>query len=173
MSLDCDTKEGQKHIHRQNWIFKFIEKNGKDIRCIPTEDKTCGFDAFIYKDEILSSVVEIKNRPYLNRTNKQVATLSTLEKYGTYLITAQKLEVLKRASRQYCCKSYVVVNLPNDNPRRVLFFQITDYKGRYVIDFEKKVSRTFYSSNDYKGKIDRENAFIPLKNNKFLKILNY
>lgn len=173
MQFDCDTHEGKKHILKQNWIFKFIEKNGKNIKCEPTQDKSCRFDAFVYKNGFLSSIIEIKNRPYLNREDKQLATLESLYRLRTYLITLEKLEVLQRASRFYDCKSYVVVNLPNDNPRRVLFFQITDETGEYVIDFETKISKTFYSSNDYKGKVNRKNAFIPLHNNKFLTIMDY
>lgn len=173
MNLDCDTVEGQKHIARQNWILKFIEKNGDKIKCVPTEDKICGFDAFVYKDDILSSVIEIKNRPYINRAQKNYATLRALQQFGTYLITAEKLDVLQRISRQKRCKSFVVVNLPNDSPRKLLFFQITDWKGRFVIDFERKTSRTYYSSNDWKGKIDRVNAFIPINNNQFLKVMSY
>lgn len=171
MGLDCNTEEGRKHIKKQDWILKVIEKNKKGVKCIPTEEQDCGFDAYIYKNKILSAVIEIKNRPYINRSKKTPATLKSLEQYGTYLITAEKLDILRKESRKNKCKSFVVVNLPNDS--KILFFQITDWRGRFVMDFERKTTKTFYSSNNYKGKVDRENAFIPIKNNKYLTISNY
>lgn len=173
MNLDCDTKEGKKHIQKQNWILRFIEKNSEGVKCTPTGEKICGFDAYVFKNKILHSIIEIKNRPYINRANREFATLEKLKELGTYLITAEKLDVLKAVSKKHKCKSFVVVNLPNDTPRRVLFFQITDWKGRFVIDFSRKTSQTFYSSNDYKGRIERVNAFIPINNNNFLNIVNY
>jgi len=94
MNLDCDTEEGKKHIQKQNWILRFIEKNSEGVKCTPTGENVCGFDAYVFKNKILHSVIEIKNRPYINRANREFATLEKLKKLGTYLITAEKLDRL-------------------------------------------------------------------------------
>jgi hypothetical protein len=42
----------------------------------------------------------------------------------------------------------------------VASIKVTDKKGNFLINFEKRFSKTKYSSNDYKGDTFRDNAFI-------------
>jgi len=169
MNLDCHTKQGKSFIEKQKETGALIEAYfGVSVEHVKYDAEK--FDAYIYKNNKLVSVCEIKTRPFFNRKRKTPCTLDLLKKEG-YLITAEKLDVLREQSIKLGVRTFVFVNLPLDN--KILCFKITDRSGSFVIDFERERTRTRYSCNDYKGDTIRENAFVPIEGNKHFKSFDY
>ena len=74
------------------------------------------------------------------------------------LITAEKLDILKSNSISKGVTSYIFLKIPHEN--KIAGIKVTDSQGNFLIDFKRSVTKTKYSSNDYKGDTLRENAFI-------------
>jgi len=163
-NLDCNTKKGQKFIRSQRETGMIIEKLFNVVVRHTTDDAE-KFDCYIYRGDLIG-LGEIKTRPYFNRKLKTVCTLEKLRQEG-YLITAEKLDILREQSSKLKVTSYVFVNLPND--KKLLVFKIADKLGNFLMDFKRKRTTTKYSCNDYKGDTIRENAFIPIEGNKHFK----
>ena len=169
MKLDRYTKEGQKFIGKERETAKLVSKHyGIDISFTKFDAEK--FDAFMYSKEKMVGVMEIKTRPFFNRKLKTPCTLDLLRREG-YLITAEKLDILQDQSLKNEVTSYIFVNLPND--RKILCFKVTNSKGVFFFDYERRISRTAYSCNDYKGDTDRVNAFIPIAGNKHFEFFSY
>ena len=154
--LDCDTPKGQQFIKKQHEVERWIEKRF-DVEVKTSTNKIEKYDAGIYRNDNLSAVCEIKTREFWNRKKKEPFTVERM-KQGDYLITAEKLDVLQRQSKLHGIPSLIFLRIPYDN--KVAMIQVTDKHGNFMIDFETRVSRTFYSINDEKGKTPRSNAFI-------------
>ena len=93
MNLDCHTKEGKTFISRQKETGTLIESRfSVNVEHVKYDAEK--FDAYIYKNNKLIGVCEIKTRPYFNRKRKTPCTLSLLKREG-YLITAEKLDILQ------------------------------------------------------------------------------
>lgn len=167
-NLDCNTEKGRRFIQSQRETGELVEKRFGVVVKHTTDDAE-KFDCYIYRGNLIG-LGEIKTRPYFNRRLKAPCTLEKLKKEG-YLITAEKLDILKNHSAKLGVTSYVFVNLPND--KKLLVFKVADRQGKFFIDFERKRTTTKYSCNDYKGDTIRENAFIPIEGNKYFESYNY
>jgi len=154
--LDCDTPKGQKFIINQHEVERWIEQRFC-VKVKTSNSKIEKYDAAIYRDGNLSAVCEIKTREFWNRLKKEPFTVERM-KQSDYLITAEKLDVLQQQSKLHSIPSLIFLRIPHDN--KVAMIQVTDREGNFMIDFETRVSRTFYSINDEKGKTPRSNAFI-------------
>tara|TARA_Y100000361_G_C11101028_1_gene311935 strand:+ start:252 stop:761 length:510 start_codon:yes stop_codon:yes gene_type:complete len=169
MKLDRYTTEGKKFISKEKQTGRLIESH-YGIRAVHTTYDAEKFDVFMHKGNELVGVAEIKTRPYFNRALKTPCTLQKLRDKG-YLITAEKLDVLRSNSRMYNVYGYIFVNLPND--KKVLCFKVSDKEGNFLFDYDKRTTKTKYSCNDHKGDTKRLNAFLPIKNNKNFTYFNY
>lgn len=167
-NLDCNTKKGQKFIESQRETGWLIERLFHVV-VKHTADDAEKFDCHIYRGGLIG-LGEIKTRPYFNRKLKTACTLDRLRREG-YLITAEKLDILREHSIKSRVTSYLFVNLPND--RKLLVFKISNGRGSFFTNFERRRTTTKYSCNDYKGDTIRENAFIPIEGNKHFKSYDY
>jgi len=167
-NLDCNTQEGEKFIRSQRETGLLVERLF-NVRVRHTSDDAEKFDCYIYREKLMG-LGEIKTRPYFNRKLKTACTLEKLKQEG-YLITAEKMDILKEHSAKLRVTSYLFVNLPND--RKLLVFKVADRLGKFFTDFKRKRTTTKYSCNDYKGDTIRENAFVPIEGNKYFKSYNY
>ena len=141
MKLDRYTTEGKKFISKEKQTGRLIESH-YGIRAVHTTYDAEKFDVFMHKGNELIGVAEIKTRPYFNRALKTPCTLQKLRDKG-YLITAEKLDVLRSNSRMYNVYGYIFVNLPND--KKVLWSDFESSYGSFVSFFceEKLVSFSF------------------------------
>ena len=161
MKLDRYTTEGKKFIGEERATGKLIEKH-YGVRVVFAQNDAEKFDAFIHKGNELVGVAEMKTRVFWNRDAGTFFTLDKLREKG-YLITAGKLDILKKQSRIYNVYGYVFVYLPKD--KKVLSFKVSDKEGNFLFNFKRFRTKTKYSCNDYKGDTERVNAFLPIKNN--------
>ena len=170
-NLDCHTPEGQKWIRKQYETNAILEEH-YDVEIKPSKEDDCPNDGWIYKGDKLFGVCEIKSRNFWSRPKKIPYTLDKLYSNGSYLVTAEKLHLLKEISQIKDINSYLFVNLVNSNC--ILEFKITDdFFGEFLFEFAEENSRTRYSSNDYKGDTIRKNAYLPIYNNPYFKIIKY
>jgi hypothetical protein len=171
-NLDCNTPKGKKFIQSQKETGFLIERFLPPARVEHTSDDAERFDCYIDsdRDSSLIGVGEIKTRPFFSREHQTICTLEKL-KYGGYLITAEKLDILSDESKKHGVTSYIFVNLPND--RKLLVFKISKSNGEFFFDFKRQMTTTKYSCNDFKGDTVRENAFLPIIGNKYFKSFNY
>jgi len=170
-NLDCYTPVGQKWIRKQHETNTILEKH-YNVEIKPSEEDDCPNDGWIYKDNKLFGVCEIKNRDYWSRGRGTKMTLEKLKQNPTYLVTAEKLYLLKEISQIKGINSYLFVNLINSNC--ILEFKISDdFFGEFLFEFVEDFTRTRYSSNDYKGDTIRKNAYLPIYDNPYFKIIKY
>lgn len=168
--LDSQTKVGRQNILKQNWVLEYLKKE-EGIDYIPTEKKNDVYDAEVFRAEKLIYLIEIKNRSYINRAAKEKATLKRLSELGTYLVSYSKLTDLRDRAKEKGCSSVLCVNLPHDN--KIMMFEISNSIGDFLFEFKIEKTETFRSCNNFRGKVFRENAFLPINNNPFLKIYSY
>jgi len=150
--LDCLTPEGQKWIARQSTIAQIIAKvTGASAR-ETLADPSNTIDVRFYVGGDLKAIAEIKCREM---------DVDELRRYGSYLITHDKLVRAYGVSRDLKVPMYLFVGLRRD--RRIVYWKLTDCTGAPIIDIERRITDTKRTCNDAQ-RIKRINAYIPLDN---------
>ena len=165
MNLDCHTPKGKTYIQKQHETGLLIE-SFFGVKVKHTTYDAEKHDSYLYKDDKLIGVCEIKSRDFFSRDGKSDFTLAQLKK-GGYLITADKLDNLQKQSLENKINSYVFVNALRD--RKLLCFKISNPNGDFICNFTRDRTVTMNTCNDYKGTVKRINAFIPVVNNSSFK----
>ena len=149
MSLDCTTPRGLTYIAAQMACLKRLEQ-AWGTQIFPTiEDDTADVDAVAVKAGRVSAVMEIKSREM---------DLDQLRRFGSYLITFEKLLKLRRAAAALRVPGLVVVSLLKDD--HVVFWKICDREGNLLATLQGKVTQTQATCNG--GQTDRYNAYLSL-----------
>ena len=155
-NLDCNTPRGQVYIQTQLECMRRLELAWKCQAFQTKTDCSADVDAIFIKDNQVSLVGEIKSREM---------SLEELIKYGSYLITYEKLIKLKNVGIALCVPSVVVVSLLKDN--QIVFWRLTDASGNFEVAFEERHTETKKTCNG--GKIYRNNAYISLDGMQIIK----
>lgn len=155
--LDINTPKGQNSLNEEQEMLKYMtykwRKTGKTfIQTI--KDKAAYCDGFIVKDNEIIGLFESKCRKL---------SFSELEKFGTWLITYEKLEQCKQLSYALKVPFYGFLYLIKD--KKVGVWKIAE-DGEY--SFEFKIEETITQKNINGGEIKRKNAYLPVKNSKFI-----
>lgn len=162
--LDCESEKGKLHMREEDEVRKRICDIYK-VSFTKPDEKTNPDDGFIYKDGKLIAVAEVKNRTYWSRDEKSLFTFQNLKDDSEgYMITASKLYNLKKNSKIHKINSYIFLGIPNE--KLILRIAIADKDGNFLIKFKEKESKTYYSCNNQKGKVNRVNAYIQYEENK-------
>lgn len=153
--LDCNTATGKVYI---GWQKKCLTKLGEawSVTCAQTnEGDSADVDAFAIRESQIEAVMEIKSRE-MDET--------TLRRFGSYLITFEKLLKLRNVAMALRVPGIVVVYLLKD--QKIVFWKICDKEGRFLTSLEGKLSETQAACNG--GQTTRYNAYLSLKDAKFL-----
>ena len=94
-------------------------------------------------------------------------SLVQLEKYGSWLITNEKIEQCKLLSKLLEVPFLGFLYLLED--KLVMFWKITNYNGEYEFDFE--IKKTLTQKTISGGEIYRENAFLTVDKGQFVQDL--
>ncbi len=106
-------------------------------------------DGVLIKNNKIHRIAEIKVR---------WMSLKTLKDFGSYLISYDKLQAGRDASRAFCAPFVILVYLvESDN---IVSIKMTNDQGEFITSFKKEVTRTNYDING--GSIDRLNAYVQL-----------
>lgn len=162
--LDCESEKGKLHMKEEEDVRKHI-CDKYQVSFTKPDQKTNPDDGFIYKDGKLIAIAEVKNRTYWNRDKKSLFTFQNLKDDSEgYMITASKLYNLKNNSKIHKINSYIFLGIPSE--KLILRIAIADKNGDFLIKFKEKKTRTYYSCNNEKGKVNRVNAYIQYEENK-------
>lgn len=101
----------------------------------------------------LIALAEVKSREYAGSIP---LNLDYIRKSGGYLVSYHKLDHASKLSAIHQVPFFIIVNLILT--RQLLFFQITDDDGNFVVEFEKRVTSTQKNANG--GNANRLNAFL-------------
>lgn len=149
MSLDCNTPTGRVYIGWQADCLSRLEK-AWGVTCASTNDQEAAdVDAFAIRESRISAVMEVKSREM---------DLPKLRRFGSYLITFEKLLKLRAVAMAVRVPGLVVVSLLKD--KQIVFWKICDSEGNFLAPLEARISKTQTTCNG--GQIDRFNAYLSL-----------
>jgi hypothetical protein len=152
--MDINSSRGQKSLVYEREMLDII-KNKFGLRIIETDkDKGVRFDGLLCKGSIAVAMFESKCRNM---------SVPELEKYGSLIITNDKLEVCRKISKVFMVDLYVFCYCLKD--KKVVAWKVaTD--GTYNYDICVKSTQTQKSING--GSAVRKNSFLPWSEAKVL-----
>ena len=149
--LDINTKLGQKSLKDEHKMLEYIQNkfNVKFIETLKYKSSAC--DGFICRNFKIIGLFESKCRYDMDSI--------LLEERGSWLITHKKLLECQTLSK--LLKIPFIGFLYLDLDRTIYSCKVTNSDGDFTIKYETKNTITKKTING--GKIERENAFIPVK----------
>ena len=147
--MDILTEKGQQSLRYEEIMLKAIkEKYNVDI--IETDKNSPALcDGFIVQNGIVTGVFESKCRN---------ATIEDFRKWGSWLVTYEKIDGLAWMSSKLCIPALgFVYSIPD---KAILVWNITDNEGNYT--FEPTVRKTKTQASINGGQAERENAYLPI-----------
>jgi hypothetical protein len=152
-NLGCNTEVGRVYIQKQAECIDIISQKW-NVNIFNTSDtEIADIDGIIVKNNIVVGAIEIKSRE---------TTLEQLKKWGSYLITFEKLIKLRDVCKSLCINGLVGVFLIKD--KKIVYWKVCNSKGEFLISLEAKVSTTQKHCNG--DEIDRFNAYLSLEDMK-------
>jgi hypothetical protein len=143
-------------IEAEARVQRILESRGYII--LRTSGEWNKADLFLGKEidgrNTLVGLAEVKSREF---AGKMPLTLEYIKNSGGYLISYHKLDHASKLSELHQVPFFLIVNLMLS--RQLLFFQLTDYTGKFVAKFTTERTPTQFSANG--GTANRLNAFLP------------
>lgn len=155
MALDCNTAVGRTYIGWQADCLARLEK-AWDVKCAHTDDTgDADVDAIAIRDGQLQAIMEVKSREM---------NLDQLRRFGSYLITFEKLLKLRAVAAALRVPGLIVVSLLKD--KQIVYWKVCDVEGHFLIALEGKITETQATCNG--GTAHRYNAYLSLEDMKIL-----
>lgn len=126
-----------------------LSKAWNALICRTAENDMADVDAIAIKYGQISAALEIKSREM---------DLAQLNRFGSYLITFEKLIKLRNVSAALRVPGFVVVSLLKS--KDIVFWKICDHEGNLLVPLSCCVSKTQATCNG--GSADRYNAYLQL-----------
>ena len=147
--LDIQTKKGQQSLRHEDRMLGSIKKK-YNVDIIETDkDSPALCDGFMVRNGIITGVFESKCRN---------ATVKDFQKWGTWLVTYEKIDGLAWISHKLCVPALgFLYCIPDDV---ILMWLITNKEGDYKFEF--RVEKTITQATINGGKAERENAYLPI-----------
>lgn len=147
--MDVLTPKGLVTLTQEKEMLEIIRtKYNVGILHTP-KDQPGKCDGFIYQGDIVKAIFECKCR---DMSEKQ------LHDYGSWIVTYDKIRACKVISEFFCVPFYGFVYLLKT--KNIYSWKITNEKGEYLFDFEKRKTNTQKTING--GEAVRLNAFLPV-----------
>jgi hypothetical protein len=148
MRLASETKKGQIYIQKEKALADQIAKRS-DTVAIELGDGATHVDRIFVRDNKVRSIAEIKNRNM---------SLSQLQKFGSYLISYEKIDRGVALSSLMHVPFYLFVYLISSDD--IVYWKVSDETGREVCNYT--IERTKTKADVNGGIAMRENAYIQL-----------
>ena len=150
--LDINTEKGQVTVQQENKMLRYVEKCWGVIAVVTKKkedhaDAVC--DGFLIKDGEVIALFESKCRKL---------TLEQLEKYGSWLITYEKIKKCRLLSEYLRIPFIGFLYLLDDEI--IMHWNITDSDGKYNFEFTHEETSTRKTIND-DTQVMRDNAYLP------------
>ncbi len=155
MTLDINTPRGQSALAYEHECIEAFCNLYPDYRFLETDKREpAAIDGFFYlhKRNWVDCAVEVKTR---NMTTEQLMC-----DYGNeWLVSYHKILKGQQLSELICSPFVGMLYLIPE--KKILTIKITDSKGKFLLDFDVRKTRTSASING--GEVIKENAFIPME----------
>lgn len=154
-NLDIDTEKGQKSLNEEMLMLKYISECWNVKIQITKKDTPSVYDGVIMVNDKIAGIFESKNRQM---------NLYTLEKWGSWLITFEKLENCRLIAKEKKVPFYGFLGIQHS--KLVMFWKISDSEGNYLFPFDHHHSLTQATTNG--GDAYRDNAYLPIEFGNFI-----
>lgn len=134
--MDILSFKGKKTVKEEEFMLKQFESAWKCQAIHTPIDKGSACDGFFVRDNEIKAIFESKCRQL---------TLDELEGYGSWLITHEKIMKCQKLSKLLCIPFYGLLYLVKDN--LIMYWKITDDRGKLVSDFKSETRETQYCVN--------------------------
>ena len=155
MTLDCTTARGRLYIARQHEIAARCGATWNVTPVATPDTKGAAVDVMFMRATVLASVAEIKAREL---------TRAQLTRFGSYLVTFEKLEQGRRLAQTLSVPFLLIVGLWPD--REIVWWPIAKADGTYRFEIRRERTPTQATCNG--GQATRENAYLPLDHMRLL-----
>lgn len=153
--LDCNTTNGRKYIREQASCIQRLESVWNvNIAQTPLTE-SADIDGVICRNGIVHGVLEIKCRNMGEQT---------LRRFGSYLVTEEKIAKLARIGTALCVPSVLAVSLLEDG--KIAYWRISNPDGSMAIDYTPERTATQATCNG--GEAVRVNAYLGLESMKLI-----
>ncbi len=153
--LDCNTTKGKVYISHQMECIDVLAKAWGVSLYATQEDKAADIDAIAIKGNRISAVMDVKSREM---------DLDQLKRFGSYLVTFDKLLKIREIATRLTVPGLLVVYLVRD--KRVVYWTICNRDGYMLPRLESRISTTQATCNG--GEANRYNAYLSLDDMKTL-----
>ena len=150
MSLAIATSVGQAHERRGRDLLDAFARYTRSTLIVSDPASTAALDAVFHRDGVLVAVAEAKTRISYD--------LPAIQRFGSYLITADKLDTLCYVGRALLVPAFLVTEL-SDGVR--LYWQLTDKHGNQRFLWDEAETSTKATSIGPETVV-RNNAYLPL-----------
>ena len=154
-NLDINSEKGQKSLNEEMLMLKYISECWNVKIKITKKDTPSKYDGVIMVNDKIAAIFESKNRQM---------NLYTLEKWGSWLITFEKLENCRLIAKEKKVPFYGFLGIQHS--KLVMFWKISDSEGNYLFAFDHHPSPTQATTNG--GKAYRDNAYLPIEFGNFV-----
>ena len=155
--LDINSPLGQESLQQEMKMLKYVSKCW-DIKIRITKKETpAPYDGIMLKNNIIIGIFESKNR---------IMSLESLEDFGSWLITFEKLEKCRIIANKMNVPFYGFLGL--ELSKLIMYWKISDENGNYLFDFKHFHSATQATING--GEAYRDNAYLPIEFGNFVQI---
>ena len=155
MTLDINTPRGQSALAYERECIEAFCNLYPDYNFLETDkNEPAAIDGFFYlhKRNWVDCAVEVKTR---NMTTEQLMC-----DYGNeWLVSYDKILKGQQLSELICSPFVGMLYLIPE--KKILTIKITDNRGKFLLDFDVRKTRTSASING--GEVIKENAFIPME----------
>ena len=154
MPIAINTKIGQMHEERgRNVLVAF--GHACNAQVVLTNSKSLAVvDGLLARDGVVVAVVEVKTRD-----EKSKYSWATIERYGTYLVTADKLRAAMAVGAALAVPAYLVVELSCGTR---LCWRLSNKKGHQLFEWQEQNTITRATSID-STTTTRLNAYLPIE----------
>jgi hypothetical protein len=151
MPLAIATETGQFHEHRGRQLLEAFARHTHSELVVTDPTSTAALDALFTRDGVVVAVAEAKTRVSYD--------YPAIERLGSYLVTADKLETLTRVGTALAVPAFLVTEL-SDGVR--LYWHLTNKHGLRQLHWLEAPSRTLSTSIGAETVV-RMNAFLPIE----------
>ena len=151
--MNIQTEKGQESLRMEREaVDRLIELKPRYIFVETPKDTYAAVDGMLCLRGEIRAAVEVKVR---NMTREKLRDVFD----NTWLVSMHKLEAGKVLSQLLKVPFYGMLYLLPE--KIIIMLEITNQKGEWLFDFEKKITRTMKCVNG--GEAERLNAFLPLE----------
>lgn len=148
--LDCVTPRGRLYINHQHECINRLCTTWKTQIFTTPDQEAADIDGIGTRGKEVASVLEIKCRE---------ADLTQLRRWGSYLITFDKLIKLRNAARALVVPGFIVVSLLRD--KQIVYWHVCDRLGNLLVPIKASVTATQATCNG--GEARRYNAYLDVE----------